>query len=201
MLASIFPSVITNNYIISQLIGVCALIVVCSGYFLKSRQQFFVTQMFGNFLVALSYLFLGTLFASIGVFIACIRSIVFYFYEKKQKTVPWWLLGVICALVLGNGVVLWSSPLDLLPMGSLILFKFDFRIKDAMRMRLVILFACFLFATFNLFNFHYAGLTLKTFEIIMITIAIIELTIQKRQRKRIALHGMPTPLPADTNSR
>lgn len=150
-------------------------------------------------MVALSYLFLGTLFASIGVFIAFLRSIVFYVFEKKQKTVPWWLIGVICALVLGNGVVLWSSPLDLLPMSSLILFTFAFRIKNGIAMRFVILFACFLFATFNLVNFHYAGLVLKTFEIVMITIAIIELTIQKRQRKRIALASAATPLPADTS--
>ena len=180
MLANIFPEV-TTNYIISQSLGLCALIVVCVGYFLKTRQQFFITQIMGNCLIAFSYFFLGTFFACIGVGIACVRSLIFYVYEIKNKLVPLWLIGIICILTVINCAVFWSGLLDLLPLISLLIFTFAFRIKDDFTMKLFLLIACFMFAVFNFCAYHYTGLILKTIEIIVIIIALVKIYSNRKK--------------------
>jgi len=186
MLASIFPEIITTNYIISQCIGICALIIVCIGYFLKTRQNFFITQIIGNCLIATSYFFLGTFFTCIGVAIACVRSIIFYVYEKKGKNVPWWLIGIICMVIIINCIIFWSGPLDLLPLTSLMIFTIAFRIKNDLILKSFLLLACFMFTTFTICKYDYSGLILKIFEINVIIIAMIKIYInQKRKIKAI----------------
>ena len=90
-----FPEIITTRYIISQIIGFIAVLLVMSSYFVGTKKKQLTITIISNFCIAVSFGFLGTYTACIGMVIATIRIIIFFIYELKLKDVPEWMMGLI----------------------------------------------------------------------------------------------------------
>ena len=182
MLKNIFLSM-TTNYLISQLIGLLSLTTLIISYFVKNRKHFFIAQIIANLFITASYFFLGTYFASIGVALATIRTLVFLIFEKQNKEVPNWLVLTFCTILAINCIIFWNSIFDILPLIALCLYTISFKQKDGKKMKTIILIANITFLTFNILNLDIIGSICKGIELIALTIAIIKLTKQEKTKR------------------
>ena len=198
MLKNIFLSM-TTNYLISQLIGLLSLTTLIISYFVKNRKHFFIAQIIANLFITASYFFLGTYFASIGVALATIRTLVFLIFEKQNKEVPNWLVATFCIILAINCIIFWNSIFDILPLIALCLYTISFKQKDSKKMKKIILLANIMFLSFNLLNLDIIGSICKSIELIALIIAIIKLTKQKETKQTTEIIQI-IPLTEETNT-
>ena len=70
-------------FILSQIMGIIALIIIAVSYFSKNKKFFLFLQIFANFFYALSFIFVNAFTAGINTFISIVKVVCFYFYEKN----------------------------------------------------------------------------------------------------------------------
>lgn len=173
LLRSIFPDQITTGFVVSQILSLLAVATIIIGYLAKKRTYFLITQIIANCLIATTYFLLGSMFGCIGIAIANIRTITFFIYEKKNKCVPYWLIGIFIALVCIDSIIFWNSYLDLLCLVAINLFTIAFRVKKDTIMKSILFSANLLFLLFNLFNYDIVGAINKTIELVTLILSIV----------------------------
>lgn len=180
--------IINNSYIIAQILGVLALVCMAISYFQRNKTVFFTIQTLGNLFTVLSFFVQGEYFASIGCVIATIRTGIFSVFSSKNKEVPWWLVFVLCGATIVSCVILWKSALDLIFMLGLIIFTLSFKVKDARRMKYLLLIPNTLYCIFEFFSQSYAVLVSTVIELVSLIVSIIteEIMIKRAERLREA---------------
>lgn len=175
-----FPEIITTRYIISQVIGFIALILVMSSYFVGTKKKQLTITIVSNLLVAVSFGFLGTYTACIGMVIATLRIIIFFVYELKLKEVPEWMMGLIFLVLVFNSAIFIPFPImDLLPMISLMLYTLGLRIKKLIYMRIFFILPSIIFLIYDISVFAYTDALLKVLELIAITVSVSRFFVRK----------------------
>lgn len=184
-----FPE-ITTSYIISQAIGLVAIAIVLTGYFVSTKKKQLVLSIIANIAIALSFLFLGTYTAFLGIIIATIRTIIFFVYELRFKQVPTWLIGIIfLVLILNNALVIMETKqifaIELLPMISLMLYTVGFRIRRLVYMRLFFIIPIILFLIYDIYIGAFTDIILKISEFTAIIITSSKFFIRKNKLSKI----------------
>ncbi len=134
-----------------------AMTLVIVSYFLKKKSLFLMLQTGAVVFLLLSYLFTGEYFAMIGMGLGLVRSIVYFYYERKERIVPFlWMIGICVATVaayfiVNLGILGKAKPLDILYVVALVLFAVAFRIRDLTVMRRVTLIPIACAVIFNIF--------------------------------------------------
>lgn len=180
-----FPSVITTNYIISQVVGLVALVIIIIGYSVNIKKKQLFLSIIANIFISISFLFLGTYVSCIGIMISTIRTIIFFIYELKFKQVPTWLISIIFLVLIFNSAILMQSLWDLVPMFSLMLFTLGFRIRKLVYMRLFFIAPLIMFFVYDIVIFAYSDALLKIFELVTIGITTTRFFVRKTKLERI----------------
>ena len=72
------------DFILAQIFGGIALILVCIGYFLKSKSGFLIIQVVADFFYALAFFVVDAFVAGVITIISLFRCVYLYFAEKKH---------------------------------------------------------------------------------------------------------------------
>ena len=137
-------------------VSLFAMVLIAVGYFLEKKSAYLFCQAAGIVGISLSYFFTKEFFAMIGLGIGLIRTLVFYAYEKRDKTAPLYLasifasLSLLAYLIVNAGVLHSAKPVDLLCLVALILYAFLFRIRDMRKVRFWALIPTALSIAYNL---------------------------------------------------
>ena len=181
---NLFNFITENSYLIAQILGICALICLSISYFMRKKVFFFSLQTAGNVFTVLSFFVQGEYFASIGCVIATIRTGIFSLFTANKKEVPWWIVFALIGATIGSCVLLWKSALDLIFMFGLIIFTLAFKIKNAKKMRYVLLIPNTLYCVFEFCSRSYAVFISTLIELIALIVSIItEEIIERKVRK------------------
>lgn len=172
------------NYIVSQIFGVIALILVAISYFRRKKLEFLVFQNIANIFYALSLITLNLLVAGIGTFISLIRTLIFYIYVKNSKDIPWYYLPLFFSIYAINGVINWQYALDVLVILSSITFTIAFYIKNLRISRYVCLLPNLILFIYNIIFKNYAAGILDLIEFFVILVAIIKFEIEIKQQNK-----------------
>ena len=70
------------DFILSEIFGFIALVLVCVGYFFDNKKIFLISQILANIFYALSYIFVSALVAGINTFISTFRCVYLFLCEK-----------------------------------------------------------------------------------------------------------------------
>ena len=149
------------NYTLSLVMGLIALGFIVVSYFL-SKKMYLLFQLTGIVFLILSYLFVELYFATVGLSVGFIRSLVCYIYERKNKKAPVFVpiaisVATVLAFVIVNIVILKDySPYDAIYMAVLVMYAFVFTIRNVVVMRNVALVPAVLAVLYNVL----AGATL-----------------------------------------
>lgn len=177
-----FPTIITTKYIISQVIGLGAIVLVLIGYMVNTKKKQLILSILANILIILSFLFLGAYTASLGIVVATIRTIIFFIYELKFKEVPNWIISSVFLLLIFSTAINnieTINPIDLIPMISLMLFTLGFRIRKLVYMRLFFIIPLIMFLVYDLIIFAYSDVILKVMELVVISITTVRFFVRK----------------------
>jgi hypothetical protein len=157
---------------------------------MRNKVLFFSMQTAGNIFTVLSFFVQGEYFASIGCIIATIRTGIFSLFTAKGKDVPWWLVFALIGATIASCVLLWKSALDLIFMFGLIIFTLAFKIKNAKKMRYVLLIPNTLYCIFEFCSKSYAVFTSTFIELVALIVSIItEEIIEKKATQLAKIEG------------
>lgn len=177
---------INNSYLIAQILGVLALLCMTVSYFQHNKTVFFTIQTLGNLFTVLSFFVQGIYFASIGCIIATIRTGIFSIFSSRNKEVPWWLVFVLCGATVASCVLLWGGALDLIFMFGLIIFTLSFKVKDARKMKYLLLIPNTLYCIFEFCSQSYAVLVSTVIELVSLIVSIITEEIMIVKSKKLS---------------
>ena len=167
------------NFILSQVFGGIALILVSISYF-QSKRIFLVFQIVSNLFYAGGFLVSFSLVAGINTCISILRIIVIYLYEKNGKTIPWYLILTFFILYIIVGIVFFNNYWDIVPVITSIVTTFAMIMKDMLVVNYLLLLPNFLLVIYNFFNAFYTSSILNLLEFIIVITAII--TIYKKRK-------------------
>ena len=171
------------NFIVSQILGIIALILMCIGYFVKNKSQFLIIQIIANVFYATSYLFLGVFSAGIITLISIIRCVLIYFNDKKDLKIDKFIIPFFIVAYIVVGVIFWKSPFDIIPIITASLFTISFCIKNLKVMRYILLFPNCILVVFGICTMAYSVALLDFVETIVLVVAIIKFHYQKEETK------------------
>lgn len=109
-------------FIAAQIVAFLALIANVIAIQLKKKERILFFWIFAAFLFTLSFIFLQAYSGAIACAIAGIQTIISYFFEKRNKKFPFWLVIISIFVSLLAGFFTYHQPLDLLPIIASIVY-------------------------------------------------------------------------------
>ena len=170
------------EFILAQILGGIALILVCIGYFLKTKSAFMIIQTIANFFYASAFFVVGAYVGAGLVMISLFRCIYLYVAEKKSFKYTLHFLPIFIALYIVTTIIFWNNPFDFMPLITSTLFTIGFTIKNLQTMRYVLIIPNALLVIYNILTTTYTSALLDFIEIIVIIVAIVKFY---RDNKRI----------------
>ena len=171
------------NFILAQVFGSIALILVAIGYFAKSKSGFLIYQVVADFFYALAFFVVDAWTAGIITIISMIRCIYLYFQDKKNfKYNTYYLLGFVSLYILTT-ILFWEGFFDLMPLVTSIMFTFGYEIKNMQVMRYFLIIPNVILVVYNILTTTYASALLDFMEIVVDIASILKFS--KRKSKMI----------------
>ena len=164
------------EFILSQICGGIALILVCIGYFVKKKTKFLIFQIIANLFYAASFILLDTFSAGVITIVSTFRCILFYFFDKKnipyKKTI--YSIPAFAIIYITLGILFWKNWLDIIPIISATLFTIAFYVKNIKLVRYLSLPPNIILIVFSFVRLAYLNSVLDLVESIILIIAIIK---------------------------
>ena len=162
------------NTIIAQVLGGIALILVCIGYFVKTKSTFMIIQVVANFFYASAFFVVGAFVGAGLVMISLFRCIYLYFCEKYTFKYTLHFLTIFITLYIVTTILLWQSPFDLMPLSSSLLFTLGYTIQNLQTMRYVLIAPNAILVVYNIITTTYTSALLDFIEVVVIIVAIVK---------------------------
>ena len=129
----------SNNFIIAQFFGILGLIFSVLAMQMKTKKNIMIMFLGLNIASALNFLFLGSYSATYIYFFAVIEIFINYLFEKKNKTIPLYLVIIYIIINITLGIIVYTVPLDLIPIICSILFCLSICAKKESSIRKIVL--------------------------------------------------------------
>lgn len=162
------------EFVLAQIFGAIALILICIGYFLKTKSKFMIIQMIGNFFYACAFLVVKSYVGAIITTISIFRCLYLYFAEKKSFKFTLHLITIFIAMYIATTIIFWQSALDLMPLISSLIFTLGYAIKNLQTMRYVLIIPNLILVAYNIISTTYTSALLDFIEVLVIILAIIK---------------------------
>jgi len=171
------------DFILAQVFGGIALILVSIGYFLKSKFKFLIIQVIANFFYASAFFVVGAYTGALIVTISIFRCLYIFFAEKHSFKYLYHFLSIFIALYIISTILLWSTPLDLMPLFTSIMFTIGYTIKNLQVMRYMLILPNAILVIYNILSTTYVSAILDALEVVVIIVAIIKFNLAKQTGK------------------
>ena len=171
------------EFILAQVLGGIALILICTGYFMKKKAHLLVIHTIANFFYASAFIFVGGYVAWALTMVSVIRCIYLYIAEKKNFKYTMHFLPIFMALYMVLTIIFWKTPYDFMPLITSTLFTIGFAIKDLQTMRYIFIIPNVILVVYNILTTTYASALLDFIEAIVIVVAIIKYSRSSKSSK------------------
>lgn len=171
------------EFILAQIFGGIALLLVVVSYFWKDKKVFLMLQVIANIFYGLSFVFSSALVFGINSFISIVRVIVLYVYEKKNISPPICLVIPFVLSYLTVGIIFYQQPIDIIGIFTPMLFTIAMWMKNMQLVRYLMLLPNALLVLSALLYTAYTTALLDAIEIIAIIVSIITFHLKKYSMK------------------
>ena len=171
------------NFIIAQVLGAIALVLMVISYFVKKKISFLFLQIIANLFYGLSFIFSSSLVAGINSIISILRVIQLYFYEKAGKTDPPYIIIIYSIIYIIVGIIFFNNILDIIPIITPIIFTIAMSMKNMQMVRYLMLPPNALLVFYAVMCQAYTTAILNFVEIIALIVAIIKFSIDKKKER------------------
>lgn len=172
----------TINFILCQIAGGIALILVAISYFLKTKKAFLFFQTIANFFYASSFLFQELWVAGIGSMISLVRALGLFILENKgiKPSEHYFIILMGCYFI--NASILYQVPMDIIPLCTSCLFTLAFFVKDMQKVRYFMILPNFVLVVYGILTQCYTNALLDAMELVVLFVAIFYFIKDKREK-------------------
>ncbi len=167
----------TINFIIAQIIGILALIILMLSFQKNEKKLLLKYQIISSFLYALQYVFLGAYTGSLMNLTCMVRNFIFNKYNNKKVPIHWLIIIVILMIVFL--LISYVRTISLLPMLAVVLYSIAVWYGNLKLIRCTEVISCTLFIVYNIRVLAITGLIAIMIELIAALIAIYRFDIKK----------------------
>ena len=170
-----------TNFWVSQIIGIFTTAAGAISMHLKKMTYVMIAQLFANGLLGITYMLLGN-WSGVWIFVTgTIQSLTVFFFQRKGKTPPIYLLPVFCAAYIACSVLTWTGIPSLLPMIGALLFAFALQQKNPTGYRFLSIANCAVWIGADFVSRAYTSIL--THGIVLVS-AIVGAVRERRNRKK-----------------
>lgn len=163
-------------FILSQILGVVALITAIISVQLKEKTKLLFLQILENTAKILALAFVGGISGAYSETVGLVRKMWFFHTSKNHKLNKLWSLVLFSGLAVVVGILVWEGPITLLPVTAVILGTFGLWQENVFILRYVAIIASILYAIYAIIVGAYTNALSETFMIISIVISLIRFT-------------------------
>ena len=167
------------EFIIAQILGGIALVLVCIGYFVKQKPLFLILQIIANVFYGGAFLILNSLSAGIITLVSTLRCIYIFVAEKYKFKYIFHFLFIFFSAYIVIGILFWQNWFDFIPIITAILFTIGYYVKNLNLMRYILLVPNAMLVFYCIMCKTYTSAVLDFIEFVVIIIAIIKFKKQK----------------------
>lgn len=167
----------SSLFILAQVVGLLSLIAYCASMQINNRIKLLILLTVVNLLNSIVYFLLNSIAGGIIALVSVIRLIIFYFYAKRNKHCPIYLLWLFISLDIVAGLITFDYWYDILCIMEAIVVTYGTFIKNMTITRICHLFSCILMFTFNIFVFAYSNMLSEFIGLIFTFVGIMRLDI------------------------
>lgn len=171
------------RFIIAQILGMLALILVCFSYAFNDKKKFLAYQILSNLFYASSFLVLSVLVGGVNTIISIARVSTLYIIERKDKRPPLELYVLFSLLYLLSGNLFYQSPLDIMAIVAYEMFNMAMFIRDIEVTRFMMVLPNIIIVIYNIFSSTFTNALLDFVEITVLVCMIVRFS-WSRQNKR-----------------
>ncbi len=162
------------GFIIAQISGIIALILVAISYFVKLKPTFLTLQMVADVFYAGSFFAVDAYVGGIITTISIFRCIYIYWAEKTNFKYTVHFLFVFIAMYVVVTIRFWQTPYDIIALITGSMFTLSFAIKNLQVMRYVLIVPNVLILIYNILCRTYTSALLDFIELIVLVVSIIK---------------------------
>ena len=171
----------TINFIIAQIIGIFALIILMSSFQKNEKTLLLKYQIISSLLYAIQYAFLGAYTGSLMNLTCMARNFIFNRYNNKKVPIYWLIIIVILMIIFS--FMTYIGIISLLPTLAVILYSIAVWYGNLKLIRYTEVISCTLFIIYNIRVLAITGLIATIIELISALIAIYRFDIKIKLNK------------------
>ncbi|MCI6542432.1 MAG: YgjV family protein [Firmicutes bacterium] len=170
-------------FILSQIFGGVAVAFACLSYFCN-KKNFLLVQTCANMFFAIGFFFVGGYLAFVVSLINALRSLSFYFCQRInfKFTYIYLIYFIVCASVATG--LLWTSPLDIMPFVTSVIFSCIYFIKNMQLTRYLTLAPNTILSIYSAVMRAYTNSLLGVVEILFTIVSIVRY-VKKNKKDKI----------------
>ncbi len=172
-----------TSFILAQVLGIIALILVCLSYSFNNKRSFLAYQILANLFYSASFLSLGVLVGGLNTIVSIVRVAVLYIYEKKDKSPPIWLYVVFALAYLITGNVCYQSNLDIMAVIAYEMFNVAMFLRYIEITRYMMVLPNCIIVIYNILSQTYTNAILDFVEIVVLVSMIVRYSWARQNRK------------------
>jgi len=184
----VFPDISLYWIIISQIIGVVAIVCYFISWQQKEKRELLMWLSAGNLLSATMFAIVGLHLIAIFRVIAFLRNITFYYTDKHRDNlhtlIPLLILFVFFALAGIGAYLTWTTPYDAIVLATFLLFIYGLWMRGTHLAKLTrVAYALALFIP-NLLILNFMGMAIELTLILSTIIFYIRLHKQRKNKQQ-----------------
>ncbi len=177
------------TFILAQIFGLLATTFNIIGVQSKKKKQILIFFIISNLCFAINFIFLKSYTGAIINFIAAIQTFINYQYERKEKTLPNYLITIYLATVITCGVAFYRQVIDILPIVCSVLYTLTIVQKKEKNIRSLTLITTILWLIYDFIVGAYTATISNIIFCISNLIAIFKYDIKGKRKKRKRRNG------------
>ena len=126
-----------------------------------------------NVLIAASYFLTGAYNGAVSCGVGALQTIINYFFERKNKPIPAWLIAVYAAVFIAVNLLVFAHLTDIIALVATMVFIGSICQKNGKRYRLWTLVNTLLWATYDLVTLSFGPLSTHTVQLCSLLLGMV----------------------------
>lgn len=126
-----------------------------------------------NVFIATSYIMSGAFNGAATCCVAAVQAIINYFFERKNKLLPVWLMALYAVTFIIVNLFVFSHITDIIALVAALMFIIVICQKNGKQYRMWTLAKTILWAIYDLITFSFGALTTHIIQVIIVVLGII----------------------------
>lgn len=169
-------------FIVAQVMGFLGIITNIVSMQLEKKKQILYCFILANAFFSISYILLGGYVGGIICIIANVQTIINYFFEKKEKEIPKWLILIYFVSSFIGGMITYKTAFDILPVLGGLTYTWSIIQKEEKNIRRITLLNILLWLTYDIYILAYSTVVSDLFFITSTIIGMLRFDLKKKEK-------------------